>query len=84
MVWSNKLFVSRYYPAYVLKKVDALVSIDVRNYKQDVGCMVFMVEASFDALSNLIKDFQTRNKRQITELHSFMEFIPWIVFFLWI
>lgn len=71
------------YPSYVLKKVNALVSIDVRSYKQDVGCMLFMVEASFEALSSLVKELQSMGNLHVTEFHSFMECTPWLVFILW-
>jgi hypothetical protein len=72
-----------YYPDYVLKKVNALVSVDVRSYKQDVGVMLFMVEPSFEALDGLVKELQKTSNQHVSELHSFMECTPWIVFVLW-
>jgi len=67
-----------YYPPYKLRKLDAIVSIDFRKYKKGVGCMVFLVEANFNALADLVKHFQTGNQPKITEIHSFMNCNPWL------
>lgn len=72
-----------YYPLYTLKKLNAIVSIDVRNYVKGVGCMLFMVEANFNALGNLARQFQTGNQPHVTEFHSFMECNPWIALVLY-
>ena len=65
-------------PLYKLKKLDAIVSVDLRNYKKGVGWLLFLVEANFTALADLVKHFQTGNQPQITEIHSFMECNPWL------
>lgn len=31
-------------PLYRLKKLDAIVSVDTRVYKNGIGCMLFMIE----------------------------------------
>ena len=72
-----------FYPHYSLKKVNALVTVDIRNYKQDIGCFMAMVEPSFEGLSSLMNSVKSMETVIITELHAFMECNPWIVFALW-
>jgi hypothetical protein len=69
------------HPPYALKKLDAIVSIDVRNYKKMFGCLVFLVEANnVDAVAQIIKSFQnSRNPPELTEVHSFLQCNPWLV-----
>lgn len=70
-------------PLYKLKKLDAIVSVDLRKYKKGVGCMLFIVEPNFTALASLVKQFGTGNQPHITEFYSFMECTPWIVIVLY-
>jgi hypothetical protein len=86
LLWSGitKFLGHGFYPDYSLKKANALVSVDVRSYEQDIGCVLFMVEASFDALSSLVQELKSWQYQQVTELHCFMECTPWIVIALWV
>jgi hypothetical protein len=70
-------------PFYKLKKLDAIVSVDVRNYQKGVGCMVFLVETKSAALAELINSLYKANHPQITEIHSFLECNPWIAIVLY-
>ena len=64
-------------PLYKFKKLDAMVSIDVRAYKKGVGCILFMVERNrYDVLGELVKVFPP--PLVSTEIHSFLTCNPWI------
>jgi len=69
------------HPPYALKKLDAIVSIDVRNYKKMFGCLVFLVETNnFDAVMQISKSLQdSENPPKLMETHSFLQCNPWLV-----
>ncbi|MFZ0965021.1 MAG: hypothetical protein WAN82_00115 [Candidatus Bathyarchaeia archaeon] len=76
MVFTSDLARLHDTPLYKFKKLDALVSIDVRAYKRGIGCMLFMVERNrHDVLGELGKDLPTG---LVTEIHSFLTCRPWI------
>jgi hypothetical protein len=63
-------------PLYNLKKLDAMVSIDVRTYKRGIGCLLYLIEPNRrDLLSEIIK---TLPETMPTEIHSFLRCNPWI------
>jgi len=79
----SNIISSLHSPVYELKKLDAIVSVDVRNYQKGVGCMVFLVETKSIALAELINSLYEANHPKITEIHSFLECNPWIAIVLY-
>jgi len=63
-------------PAYKMKRLRAVAYIDVRYFikeKCDVGCNVYLLEPNrFELLEPL-------TKMPTTEIHLFIQFIPWIL-----
>jgi hypothetical protein len=68
--------IKKLYPLpYKLKRLDAMVSIDVRNYERHLGCMVLLVEPNnFDALGKVAKF----PPNEVLEVHSFLQCSPWL------
>jgi len=63
-------------PDYNLKKLDAIVNIDVRNYENGIGCMLFMAEPNnHGLLGEMIKALP---QGLVTETHSFLQCKPWL------
>lgn len=63
-------------PLYHLKKLDAIVNIDVRQYKRGVGCQLYMVKPNgHDIIGQMMK---WQNRPQVTEIHTFTRCNPWI------
>jgi len=64
-------------PPYRLKKLDAIVNIDVRSYREGIGCNVYMLEPKrSDKIEKIIRGHL---KIPITEAHVFLASNPWIL-----
>jgi hypothetical protein len=64
-------------PSYNLKKFDAVVTVDVRNYKNGVNFSIFLVEPNnFSVVAEIIQE--RAEQVLVTEIHSFLQCKPWL------
>lgn len=67
------------HPTYNLKKLDAIVNVDIRRYDKGLGCMVFLIEVNnYSVLTEMLNRFHERSL-MLTEVHLFMDCCPWLV-----
>lgn len=59
---------------YNLKKLDALVSVDSRNYPKGIGCSIELLEPNNSELLGSI----TKPIPEAKEVHLFLECKPWL------
>lgn len=63
-------------PLYSLKRLDAIVSVDTRSYKNGIGCILFMSEPNnYALLGDMVKVLP---QDLATEIHTFMKCKPWL------
>jgi hypothetical protein len=59
---------------YKLKRLDAIVSVDQRNYPNGIGCSITLIEQNdFQLLGTIAKAVPLA-----TEVHSFLQCKPWL------